>query len=62
MKACASSLRPLQPAAGDRVGGHTVALAVLEEIQKTTEGQGKRLEVIELQNDIERLDRDWEAR
>jgi len=34
----------------------------LEEIQKTTEGQDKRLEVIELQNDIERLDRDWEAR
>lgn len=35
---------------------------ILEEIQKTAEEHGKRLEVIELQNDIERLDRDWEAR
>jgi hypothetical protein len=35
---------------------------ILVEIQKTTEEHGKRLEVIELQNDLERLDRDWMAR
>ena len=35
---------------------------ILEEIQKTAGEHGKRLEVIELQNDLERLDRDWMAR
>lgn len=35
---------------------------ILEQIQKTAEEHGQRLEIIELQNDIERLDRDWEAK
>lgn len=35
---------------------------ILEEIQATTEDHGRRLKVIELQNELERLDREWEGR
>lgn len=35
---------------------------ILELIQATTEDHGRRLKVIELQNELERLDREWEGR
>ncbi|MBL9133445.1 MAG: zinc ribbon domain-containing protein [Verrucomicrobiaceae bacterium] len=35
---------------------------ILEQIQATTTESAKTLKVIELQNDLERLDRDWEKR
>lgn len=34
---------------------------ILEQIQATTEDHGRRLKVIELQNELQRLDREWEG-
>jgi hypothetical protein len=35
---------------------------ILEQIQAATEDHGRRLKVVELQNELERFDREWEGR